>query len=312
MGPRVPLVKKLLLVDGISRSGKFVLANILNGLRDIEPVQYSGMLEHIPFLSRFGLIERRTAKELLHHEVDIRCYEMLIGRTLNHRVSDKSAIFNVADHEQYLRRSTEEDTDAILRSFYERQAYSFFLTHETLPDMGLFFEAFPELSLINLRRSPVDLVYAWSTRYAMDAWGKDPKFFNIPIEGKKGNIPWFMYGKEDAYEQLAPMDRAIFCIEALFKAYEEAEASLSLGERERTLLVRYEDILERTAEVIGQASTFLGKEPSAGMADILTRLHLPNPGYSKGKKESRIAHIRAEASSVYMEKLLALEEKYFA
>ena len=35
VGQKAPLVENLLIIEGISRSGKFLLANILNGLEDI-------------------------------------------------------------------------------------------------------------------------------------------------------------------------------------------------------------------------------------------------------------------------------------
>ena len=82
---RKPLVKKLLMLDGMGRAGKFLVANILNGFADVEPVQLCGLLEHIPGFEKLGFIEKRTAEELLHHEIDMHAFEMLIGRTLNHR-----------------------------------------------------------------------------------------------------------------------------------------------------------------------------------------------------------------------------------
>jgi hypothetical protein len=61
-------------------------------------------LEYIPFLTNFGLIERNTAKELLKAEMDNRCHEGLIGRNLNHRIYDKSSIFNNPRNEELKKR----------------------------------------------------------------------------------------------------------------------------------------------------------------------------------------------------------------
>ena len=48
LGRKEPLVKNLLLIEGISRAGKFLLANLLHGFRGIEPVQYYGLFRAYP------------------------------------------------------------------------------------------------------------------------------------------------------------------------------------------------------------------------------------------------------------------------
>ena len=58
IGSRAPLVKNLLLVEGPSRGGKFVVANVLTGFRGVEPIQYYDLLEHLPFLAKIGFIEK--------------------------------------------------------------------------------------------------------------------------------------------------------------------------------------------------------------------------------------------------------------
>src|SRR3989344_6802612 len=94
VAPRKPLVKNLLVIEGVSRSGKFLLSDLLAGFADIEPVQTHVSLEHIPIFEKLGMIDAEAAREFLRCEIDVYSYEMLIGRTLNLRKSDKSAIFN--------------------------------------------------------------------------------------------------------------------------------------------------------------------------------------------------------------------------
>src|SRR3989344_3779867 len=250
LGRRKPLVKKLLLIEGIGRAGKFLAANIINGFADVEPVQLCGLLEHIPFFARLGFIKKRAAEELLHHEIDMHCYEMLIGRNLNYRLFDKSSIFNNPKYKKLLLRSKEPDPDKELKSFYKRGAYSFFLLHEVLPDIGIYFDAFPEIKIISLGRSPADLVYSWHSRRVVGNLGNNPKFFRIPLQGSKGPIPWYHYENPKKYESLNPMDRTIAAIENLFKRYESAEKKFSAREKKKILFLRYEDFLERTTDTI--------------------------------------------------------------
>lgn len=311
IGHRKPLVEKLLLVNGLSRAGKFLLCNILNGLKDVEPVQYPGILEHIPFMQRLGLIEKRTAEELLHHEIDLYAYEQLIGRNINYRRSDKSSIFNVAEYRSYLKRPKEENTDTAFRRYRKRGAWSLFLVHE-LANINLFYETFPGMKVINIIRSPVDLVYEWFTRYDIMGWGNNPKFFPIPAQGKKGLLPWFMYKRAKEYESLARgMDRTILMMEVLFADYTRYGRTLSRACKKRTLAVCYEDLLQNPAGIVRTLSRFLGKKPHRDMMKILKRERLPNHRYfEKNVRGKKLAYIRTRASHAYYARLRALEERY--
>ncbi|MGC9602330.1 MAG: sulfotransferase domain-containing protein [Minisyncoccia bacterium] len=311
LGRRTPLVKNLLLIEGLSRSGKFLLANLVNGLADVEPVQYSGILEHIPFMIKFGLIDKVAGEELLHHEVDLRAYEMLIGRTLNHRISDKSSIFNVANAAHYLRRSKTLDTKKELRRFYKRGTYSLFLIHETLPELQIFFNTFPCLKVLYLQRSPVDLTYSWLMRYDIKKWGKDPTFFSIPVQGEKTLMPWYMRQYAKGFEGLsAAADKIILIMEVLFASYEKAYKAFPPRQKKNILLLRYDDILAEPHAVIKKLEMFLGKKALPGMKKILQREKLPNPSALFDGKDKKIAHLRLAASAPYFKKLMALEQKY--
>ncbi|MDP3731067.1 MAG: hypothetical protein Q8R34_01060, partial [bacterium] len=101
MDSRPSLVKNLLFVEGFSRGGKLVLGNIINGFEGVEPIQYYGLLEHIPFLEKFGLIDKKTAEEIIKCEIDTHCYEMLIGRNFNHRLSDGTSVYKVPKYKEY-------------------------------------------------------------------------------------------------------------------------------------------------------------------------------------------------------------------
>jgi len=142
LGKRQPLTKKLLLVEGIARAGKFLLANVLSGFEHIEPVQLYGLLEQIPVWANLGLIDRNTAKEILRLEIDTHCYEMLTGRNFNYRVSDKSSIFNIPRYQKYLARSKEKDIDKIMKEYDQEKPFSFFIMHELMPYIGIYFETF--------------------------------------------------------------------------------------------------------------------------------------------------------------------------
>lgn len=309
VGERAPFVKKILLVEGISRSGKFLMADLLNGFNGVEAVQYYGLLEHIPFLEKFNLMDHKTAQELLRCEIDTHAYEMAIGRNFNHRRSDKSSIYKNVNAKKFLERPSEDDISVLLRDYIKTDPYSFFVAHELLPNAKIYFETFPNLKMVSLLRSPIELVDSWYRRGLAKRFAGDPSIFIVPF--KKGKIlhPWYVTGHEKEYASLSEMDRTIFMIEQIVKLYDEALKKLSKKERAQILFVRYEDILLNTKTVVGQLAKFLGKKPHKDMVKILKRENLPNREYN-GMREEKLKTISALASPEFFKRLRKLETKY--
>ncbi|PIR93161.1 hypothetical protein COT99_02375 [Candidatus Falkowbacteria bacterium CG10_big_fil_rev_8_21_14_0_10_43_10] len=310
LGRRRPLVKNLLLVDGISRAGKFLLTNILSGLDGIEPVQYNAVLEHVVRLRRFNLITIPAASELLHTEVDMACYGMLIGRNMNYRRSDKSSIFNNAKYKSYLSRLKEKDGSGVLDNFYGSGLYSLFIIHESLPNIKIFLDTFPQVKIIVIQRSPADLVYSWYKRKLGQRIGKDPLMGEIPLKGKKGPLPWYIYDHQEEYYSLSGINRVIFSISTLFKLYEAAYNVLSPKNKKNILFVRYEDILSEPEAVIKTLARFLGKKILPVMKQVIKKEKLPNKKHF-ALKAAKMEKIKGLAAEKYYKIIMSLEKRYF-
>jgi len=307
------LVKKLLIVDGIGRSGKFLLANLINGLKGIEPVQCRSCLEQVPVLEKFGFIKTEAAREILRCEIDTYCYEMLIGRNLNYRTSDKSSIFNLPNYQQYLSRCNKPDGEAPIKNFWKKDSYSFFIAHELMPNIGIYFDIFSEIKVVSIARSPVDLVYSWKTRGILKRIGKDERMFQIPFTDKKGlPVPWYIAFLDKQFNSLPEMDKIIVAIENLLQMYKSGYVALPARNKQKICLIRYEDIILRPWDVVEAIGKFLKKPlQKKQLKTILEREHLPNSAYFEAKKE-KIAVIKKLASAKTFKRLMELEAAYFS
>jgi hypothetical protein len=310
VGKKAPLVKNLLFVEGISRSGKFLLANILHGFKGIEHVQYYGLLEHIPFLERFGLIEKKAAQEIIQCEIDTHCYEMLIGRNLNYRKNDKSSIFNNPAHNNYLKRCKEPDGNEAIKKYYKERFYSMFIAHELMPNIKFYFDTFPKMKVISILRSPVYLVYSWYSRGLGKRYGRDSKLFSIPLQEKGENIPWFAVDWGEQYLKLSEMDRTIASIEWITHASERSYHQLNPQNRKKILYISYEGLLTRTFDILERVENFLKRSVlKKEIKIILEQERLPNLNYSESKQK-KLSIIKKKSSPLYFKKLLDLEVEY--
>lgn len=309
VGVRKPLVKNLLLIEGISRAGKFLLANLVGGFADIEPVQYYGLLEHISFLEKQKLMNRKMARELLKCEIDTHCYEVLIGRNINYRLTDKSSVFNNPRQREFIDRSKVENIKQLLDYHKKVNPFSLFIMHELMPNIDIYFETFPHLKVLSLMRSPVELVYSWYKRGLTGRLGTDPILFIIPLRDQKYQFPWYVAGQHKKYLALKEMDRAIVAILELFNLYKKAIAELSPAQRKKILFIRYEDILLRTDYVIKKVSNFLKKPILPEMKSVIAREKIPNPIY-KIEDQAKLQEIKKLASSNLFEQLLKMQKEY--
>lgn len=310
VGQKSPLVENLLVIEGITRSGKFLLANILNGFEGIEPPQYSGLLEQIPFLTTLGLIKEDAAKQLLRCEVDMRCYEMLIGRNLNYRISDKSSIYNVPNYQKFLDRVKKPDGEIAAKEFSKKVSYSLFVLHESMANIMIFFETFPKMKCISLTRKPLGLAYSWYKRGLGKRWGTDPLLFQIPFTTHKNiAFPWFAIGWEDLYLKSSEIDRAVLSIKSLVKLSQKGYRDLPQEIRNNILIVSFESLITDPKKEIDKISKFLGKKVLPQMKDILKREKLPID-LPENKEEKKLKEIKTIANKKYLEELLDLPTNY--
>jgi len=309
---RPPLVKNLLFVEGFSRGGKLLLGNIMNGFSGVEPIQYYGLLEHLPFLEKFGLIDKKTTQEIIRCEIDTHCYEMLIGRNFNYRRHDGSSIFKIPGHKKFLQRSSEKNTDKNLEKFHKDDSYSFFMMHELMPNIKIYFDIFPHLKVISIKRNPVGIVYSWYQRGLLRRFGQDPKIFMIPIKGKGGPVPWYAFEFKDIYYDISEIERVILSIKNLFDMYKNSYAKLSPKFRNRILLVPFEDFFSNhnTGKLINVIGQFLNKKPIPEMPSILKGVEAPRNG-----THSKVCQTLKESLMCYDCKLREIEKiapkKYF-
>ena len=92
LAERNRLIDNLLIIDGISRAGKFFFGNLIEGIEGVDRAQYLGLLEHLPYLNRLNLVGYETAKAIIVCQVDNSVYERAIGRNMNFHFDDKTSI----------------------------------------------------------------------------------------------------------------------------------------------------------------------------------------------------------------------------
>lgn len=266
---------RLVLVDGLTRSGKMLTAKLVSNFKGMEYFQAFDAVDHIPILWRLGKLDDDTARAFLRMQLDAAIYYRVLGRNLNTRESDSSSVLNALNHEDYTRRAMDTDTGGALDRFTAEGRSPVFFTHEVLPNIELFFSITDDLKVIDPMRHPVDLAYSWLQRGWGERWGDDPLAFvpTLDVDGKAA--PWFAADWARDYLALSPMDRVIKGILTLLDLFRETVDGLTPEQRNCIHFYSYEHMLAEPKAQIDKMASFLDTEPLDGMDGIITREKLP-------------------------------------
>ena len=304
---RPRLVEDLLLVEGVSRAGKFLMADLLAGCKGVEHVQYCGLFEHLPYMERLGVIERDVASSILQCQIDNSAYDMMVGRNLNFRLSDKSSIYRSPHLGEYLQRSLDDNNDQILKEI--RQRYYCYIVHETLPNIDLYLEAYPDLKVITIERNPIDLVYSWYKRGWGRRWGVDPLDFSMSFQGDQGPIPWFVYQICEQWETSNEMDKIILAQWQLYEMSKKALEMLPVAQRNKIFLTCYEEIVTEPMRELESIAGFLDTEILSVATNVMAREGLPN-SHPKKVRDGKLRLIKEMASEQCFDLLCGLHDVY--
>lgn len=295
MGDKAYLISRVLFLNGITRSGKFLLGKIVSCIKTVEYYQYVSILEHLPFLHRLGMINEEAAIALMRINVDEHAYNYLIGRNLNSRLSDASCIYNAPHFERYLMRSFSENIPALLETFKAERSLPCFVIHEMLPNLGIYFKAFPEIRVIDIHRHPIDLVHSWHRRGWGERYADDPLSFAPIIQGNQDGIPWYAESWKEAYQNSSPMDRVILSISFLTEEGEKTYQNLGLPDQQRMIRVVYESLVEETEKIVDRMAAFLDAPVLEALPAIMAREKVPKK-ISLEARKNKLREIEANAS----------------
>ena len=310
------LVRNPLIIDGITRSGKFFLGKIISGFNKVEYFQHSFFLDYLSYMTKLGAISQNGAITLLRSVVDQSCYDQSIGRNLNSRVADRSSLYNSPYHEKYFMRSkTDIDREKIVNYLSNKNQIFPFVCHNNLANCDIMFKAFPDLRIIHMLRNPIDIAYSWMNKdYGKTELNSNEDLFKIglgpSICGKNGPLPWYVNSIKSYYESLNQADRIIATIKTLTNLNIKGYRDLSDVNKNKVLFVKYENLVEATNKIVDTISKFIGNRKSELMDEIIMKEKCPNVIDPKERIKKK-NYLMNHATKNYSKILKTLENKYF-
>ncbi len=299
----------LMIIDGVTRSGKFWLADFMGYFENVEPVIHEASMDYIAIRAFFNDLDQDSAKEILRNMVSNKCFSISIGRELNFRLADSSSIYHNPQRSKYLNRvhSLPDQNFENLKTVDYREVTFPILSHDWLSIWGVQQEAFPGIKIVRVERNPVDLVYAW-----LDTGiGLGQMAFGHRLGYNNKTYPWFAMDFCDKYDQLTDAERIILSISYLCNS---AWANIKrLKEQGGSIIcTSYERMGEQPAVEMNRISDFTGRKQLPVMDSLIMLQGRKNRSIEQLRttRERKISFIAERCSLAFMNILTDLQLEY--
>jgi|LWDU01.1.fsa_nt_gi predicted DNA-binding protein YlxM (UPF0122 family) len=293
------LLNELILVDGLGRSGKVMLAEIITGFERVEKQNFNVFLEYITLAYKYGKIEKDMAISILKTQFDTELYNNMIGRSVNTRLTDYTSLYKYHSPEVYLKRQLDVDGPIIAEKVNTERPICLNWCHDMIQKSELIFEAFNEkVKLIYINRNPIDIIYEWDQKKFGDRIARDSTEMQYTIKYMDTVVPELAYGWEEEYLKINSMDRIIKMIYVSFKR--NLEALKNTNYRTQILVQNFEDIVTEPDISIHKIEKFINSRPLDCIHNILQKERCPRV-LDQYENKIRENNIRSQASKKYSE-----------
>ena len=306
----VSIPANLIAIDGITRSGKFWLAELMTYFDRMETILHEPVLDFISIKSYFGELESQSAIDLIRNIVSQKCFNTSIGRYINFRLGDSSSIYRHPRSSVFLSRVHQIKSQEFenLKTVNLDEVVFPILAHDWLSVWGIQPQALPSMKLIRVERNPVDLVYAWfSTGIGLNEMSFSHRFI-----AHEKSIPWFASEFSLNFENQTETDRIINSVLYLFESSRPVIDKLLRLKSDKFLLTSYEMMGENLEEEISRISSFTGLTPIPEMRGFL-EIQKQKERSKKSLLEARIKKInllKSMATKECFDKLICENDRY--
>lgn len=273
------LTENLLVLDGLTGTGKSMMAALLESYSRVEVGRFIYDVEYVSISEMLGAQHSDSAKALLGLIIDSKLYDNMISREVNFRPSDLSSVLKNWNMSKYFRRLFYSDGEVVAQRIKNENPIMMINTHQLLSAMNSLLEQFEgKIKIIEMERHPLYLLEHWVSY--IDMHGASARDFTIWIEdGQSRAVPWFASEWVDEYWSLSKFDKAVLSIESLTKNMDVKYNAVS-----ETVLraVPFEDFSLNTDRYVDDLASWIGTSATKQTKNACVKQNLPRKNINEG------------------------------
>ncbi|MBN3039645.1 MAG: sulfotransferase domain-containing protein [Candidatus Omnitrophica bacterium] len=299
---------RLIVVDGITRSGKFWLTNMLMYFQNLEYAHHFRIMDLFIYMNKTSKLSDNAAVSLLQHEARMHMWEVALGRNINMRQLDSSCVCKGPKADIYKKRISKECGQNIsIEDVFKGDNYFVFVGHDWLTNSSLCFKAYPKIKIIRMERNPIDLVYAWYKK----GLGKEENH-DCRLKNKSGPRPWFTYDWQVEFSRLCEIDKIIHSIYSLDLLTKRSLESLEPDLKSKIFFTSYELVAIEAKKEASKLCQFLNTRQMDDIEEFYSQDYFKtrDRGAILGSRKGKLELIKSLASDKALSLLLKLDQDY--
>jgi|694.fasta_scaffold52097_3 hypothetical protein len=258
---------KILLIDGLTGTGKTMVMRIVSGLSNIQFPKFDYTIEHICILYSLNRIDLNSAITLLRLKIDQSRYDYSISREVNFRYRDLSSILHSPDRFELFLNLFKSD-DYPFDHEIDPKTFTL-ITHQLLDSSNVLEMAYPsKIHRILCLRHPLYLFDHWNSY--IDKHGKSTRDFTIWFNDNDAIIPWFIPKNNKAYQDSDDNSKSAIAISILINRSLDFIAQRP----EKTVVVDFENFVLNPEPYVTKILDLLPGSKSK-ILDLLRKENIP-------------------------------------
>ncbi len=245
----LPSSYKLLIVDGVSGSGKTMISRLIDSAPESTSPSFLYELEYFCQLYSMGFLSQDSASTLIRSGLDLKFFNDSIGREVNLRPNDLSSILKSSKKFSYLAALLKNDTPKNSESAMLSRNVLSLVTHQLHGDANLLSELYgPRFHHIICIRHPYYLIDHWISY--MGTLLVNPRDFTLAVDNDSNRLPWFIRRYPDLYLNSNKQNMAALCVVEIL---EQAFACIDM-KREAVSVIDFENFVLNPSMYLSEIS----------------------------------------------------------
>ena len=266
------LAKNIVMIDGITRSGKSVLSHVIGTFENTEHIQFYMPLEYLMSGVALGSVRMDFARAFLTSQLNELTCNSMLGRNINFRASDQTGVPNHPRFEMYKTRLEQSEGDHIVELLRVGENLFPFLTHDVMVNYEIFEGLLPEAKVIEIYRNPILNIRSCYLKGYGNRFSNDPRFFTLTLSEGFEPVPWYAESQELLWRSLNAMERCVWMVTHLIR---KSISQQNLIQRNLVLTISHEDLVQETGRIVERIETFIGEKSTAATSIQLSKQKCP-------------------------------------
>ena len=311
------LPKKLIFIDGITRSGKSMLGPVISSLSNTYPMQFQTILDNLLPIYKNKSIRHDVLASMLNFYFNQSIYNLNISREINLRKDDLNSLVNDKNYKLYLKNLKIKDGDHIIKKIKKKNYSLIYQTHDLL-SMVNEFNAFDfPYKLLYIYRHPVDNIFSLFKRYQSRINSKsnnnynidDPRLYSMMIKINGKLLPWYVKNSEKKFLKFNFLEKVVFYYLFSLKNSISSYEKLKKNQKKKIMLIQYDNFAENVDLQIKDIANFLNVKRSIYTSKILKKNNLPRI-IGDNDREFKLNIIKKNINTKLFNNIIKLKKKY--